>query len=111
MKKGGHIKLRVQILVERDGDGFMAYCPELQGFLVGGSTIEEIKKNTHLAMQGYFASLIKHDDPIPIGIIDNTSPDTPWWKVVITKIQEGLKSRKNAFVEEVCIPFDFAKAA
>lgn len=39
------LKFRIRIIVEKDENGFYAYCPELKGLLVGGSTKAEIHQN------------------------------------------------------------------
>ena len=73
MKKGGkmeRIKLKVQIIIEPDGDGFHAYCPALKGLHTCGDTEEDALKNAKDAVIAYIESLIKHAEPIPIGIVE-----------------------------------------
>ena len=71
------IKVRIELLVERDGEGFHAFCPELPGLHVGGDTEEEAKKLAVDAAIAYLASLIKHGDPIPLSVTD-THRDSIW---------------------------------
>lgn len=60
---------RVQVIIESDGPGFHAYCPALEGLHTYGETEKEALKNAKDAISAYLQSLIKHNDPIPIGIL------------------------------------------
>ncbi len=60
---------KVQVIVEPDEDGFHAYCPALKGLHVSGSTEDEALQNVSNAAMAYIESLVKHGDPIPIGIV------------------------------------------
>lgn len=59
----------VEVVVEPDGDGFHAYCPALKGLHTCGDTLEEAMENAKDAASAYLQSLIKHDEPIPIGVL------------------------------------------
>jgi predicted RNase H-like HicB family nuclease len=61
--------IRVQIFIKKDGEGYHAFCPALEGLHVGGNTLEEVKQNAKDAVEAYLLSLIKHDEPIPLGDI------------------------------------------
>lgn len=63
------IEFRVEVVVEPDEAGFHAYCPALKGLHVGGATVEEALGNAKDAAIAYLRSLIKHGDPIPVGIV------------------------------------------
>lgn len=65
------IKLKIRIIVEQDENGFHAYCPELKGLHVGGATEDEALRNARDAAIAYIRSLLKHDDPIPIGATES----------------------------------------
>lgn len=58
---------KVEIVVEPDGDGFHAWCPALKGLHVDGATEGEATSNAGDAAIAYIQSLIKHNEPIPIG--------------------------------------------
>jgi len=58
----------IPIVVEIDNDRFHAYCPVLKGLHAEGATKEEACKNGVDAAGAYLKSLIKHGDPIPLGI-------------------------------------------
>ena len=62
------IQFTVEIIIEPDGDEFHAYCPALKGLHTCGDTEEEALKNAQNAIQAYLRSLIKHGDPIPLGV-------------------------------------------
>ena len=63
------IGFKIEIVVEPDNDDFHAYCPALRGLHVGGDTEEEAVQNARDAAIAYLESLIKHNDPIPVGAI------------------------------------------
>lgn len=63
-----NIEFEVQIFIEPDESGFHAYCPALKGLHTCGDTPEEALSNAKDAAIAYLRSLIKHGDPIPIGI-------------------------------------------
>ena len=62
------ITLKIRFVVEADGDEFYAYCPDLPGLHVGGATQTEALKNGREAVEAYLQSLIRHKQPIPIGV-------------------------------------------
>lgn len=62
------IEFEVQIFIEPDEPGFHAYCPALKGLHTCGDTQEEALSNAKDAAIAYLHSLIKHGDPIPVGI-------------------------------------------
>ncbi|MCX6006807.1 MAG: type II toxin-antitoxin system HicB family antitoxin [Chloroflexi bacterium] len=63
------IKFQVGIVVEPDGSEYHAYCPALKGLHTCGITVEETLGNACDAATAYIESLIKHGDPIPIGVV------------------------------------------
>lgn len=64
---------KILIIVERDGDGFYAYCPELEGIHVYGDTPEEALSVTKDAVEVYLKMSLAHGDPIPIGQLRSIS--------------------------------------
>jgi len=71
MRKGP--TFTIDVIIEPDGDEFHAYCPGLKGLHTCGSTEEEALQNAKDAAVAYLVSLMKHGDPIPIGITSATS--------------------------------------
>jgi predicted RNase H-like HicB family nuclease len=71
------VQFTVDIIVEPDDGEFHAYCPALKGLHVGGRTEEEALQNATDAVDLYLKSLIKHGDPIPVGVATETitAPD------------------------------------
>jgi predicted RNase H-like HicB family nuclease len=64
-------KVKVRIEVEQDGESFYAYCPDLKGVHVDGGTADEARRNAMLAVSAYVRSLVRHDEPIPVGIMSH----------------------------------------
>ncbi len=79
----------VEITVEPDEDGFHAYCANLKGLHTSGATKEEALSNAKDAVEAYLKSLIKHGDPIPLGII------------VSEKSDENEKAGRSHHIEEL----------
>lgn len=61
------LKIKITVQVEKDGDSFYAYCPGLEGLHVDGSTEDEAIDNAVEAASLYVSSMIRHNDPLPIG--------------------------------------------
>ena len=59
--------LTVTVVVEPDGDEFLAYCPAFKGLLMDGRTEEEALDRVRDGLLVYLESLERHGDPIPIG--------------------------------------------
>ncbi|MFA5032608.1 MAG: type II toxin-antitoxin system HicB family antitoxin [bacterium] len=61
--------MRYRILIEQDEDGvFVVECPSLPGCISQGKTRKEAIENIQDAIDGYIASLKKHNEPIPPSI-------------------------------------------
>ncbi len=58
----------IQVVIKPDESGFHAYCPALKGLHVGGATEEEALQNARDAAIAYLNSLVKHGEPIPLGV-------------------------------------------
>ena len=61
------LRIKITVHVEKDGDSFYAYCPGLKGLHVDGATEDEAVDNAIKAASLYVSSMIRHDDPLPIG--------------------------------------------
>ena len=87
------IGFKVDIIIEPDDGGFHAYCPALKGLHTAGDTKEEALHNARDAAIAYLESLIKHNDPIPVGIIKINEPEeTPPSEMrLISHYTEDLK--------------------
>ncbi len=62
------IGFTVEVIIEPDESSFHAYCPALKGLHATGDTEEEALRNAEDAVKAYIRSLIKHGDPIPVGV-------------------------------------------
>ena len=51
------MKYMVSIVIEKDADGYYAYCPELSGCQTQGDTFEKVSKNIREAIQLYLETL------------------------------------------------------
>ena len=63
------IEFRIEVVIEPDEVGFHAFCPALKGLHVSGDTEDEALQNARDAAIAYLQSLMKHGDPIPVGVI------------------------------------------
>ncbi len=68
------IVFSVLVCVERDGNEYHAFCPHLKGLHTAGKTKREAFSNARDAAEAYLHSLVKHGDPIPIGVEELSWP-------------------------------------
>ena len=61
------IKIKLQLEIERDDNGFHVYCLALKGLHADGATEAEAIETATTAANAYVASLVKHDEPLPVG--------------------------------------------
>lgn len=71
------IEFRIEAIIEPDGDGFHAYCPALPGLHTYGNTVEAALENVRDAATAYLQSCIKHQDPIPVGVVTKHRTEAP----------------------------------
>jgi antitoxin HicB len=58
--------MKYRITLQKDEDGmFVVKCPALPGCISQGKTRDEALTNIKDAIEGYIASLKKHNEPIP----------------------------------------------
>lgn len=55
----------IKVVIEKDGEGYHAYCPSLKGLHVGGQTKSEAIKNVNDAVVLYVESMLKNGEDIP----------------------------------------------
>ncbi len=61
--------MKFRVIIEQDEDGvFVVECPSLPGCVSQGQSRAEAVANIREAIEGYLASLKKHDEPIPPSI-------------------------------------------
>lgn len=73
---GRSIHITIQVVIERDDGGYHAFCPALKGLHVQGNTEGEATDAVKDAILAYLESLIKHGDPIPVGITQSDPCET-----------------------------------
>ena len=65
--------MKFKVTIEQDEDGkFVVQCPALPGCISEGARREETVANIRDAIEGYLASLRKHNEPIPPSIEEET---------------------------------------
>ncbi len=53
------------VVVEKDEDGYFAYCPELQGCYTQGQTFEEVMENIKDAMRLHVEDRLANNESVP----------------------------------------------
>ena len=53
---------KISVVIEKDTDGYYAYCPQLEECQTQGDSLEEIKANIQEAIELYFSTLSKKDE-------------------------------------------------
>jgi predicted RNase H-like HicB family nuclease len=53
--------ITVNIIVEKDEDGYYAYAPDLKGCQSQGNSLEEVKANIKEAVELYLETLDRHE--------------------------------------------------
>ncbi len=48
---------KVSVVIEKDSDGYYAYCPGLKGCQTQGDSLEEVKNNIQEAVELYVETL------------------------------------------------------
>jgi predicted RNase H-like HicB family nuclease len=56
---------RFSVVIEKDQEGFFAYCPELQGCYTQGTTYEETLENIKDAIRLHVEDCLNRGEPIP----------------------------------------------
>ena len=63
--------MKFRVMIQPDEDGvFVAECPTLPGCISQGQTRAEALDNIKDAIEGYLASLRKHNEPVPLPITE-----------------------------------------
>ena len=56
---------RFSVVIEKDEDGYFAFCPELQGCYTQGDTYEEALENIKDAIRIHIEDRLEADEEIP----------------------------------------------
>ena len=67
-------RYRISVVIEKDADGYFAFCPELQGCYTQGDSYEEVLDNIRDAVCLHIEDRVADMEDIPhIGAISLTS--------------------------------------
>ena len=55
----------VSVVIEKDEEGYFAYCPELQGCYTQGETYEEVMENIKDAIRLHIMDRLEKGEEIP----------------------------------------------
>ncbi len=55
---------RFAVVVEKDKQGYFAYCPELQGCYTQGETFEEVVENIEDAIKLHVEDRLANNEPV-----------------------------------------------
>jgi predicted RNase H-like HicB family nuclease len=58
-------KYKFSVIIEKDQDGYFAFCPELQGCYTQGNTHEEVLENIRDAIRLHIENRIESGEEIP----------------------------------------------
>ncbi len=56
---------KFSVVIEKDSEGYFAFCPELQGCYTQGDTYEEVLKNIKDAIRLHIEDRIESGEEIP----------------------------------------------
>ncbi len=59
-------RYRLSVVIEKDANGYFAFCPELQGCYAQGDSYEEALKNIGDAIRLHVEDRIENKEEIPI---------------------------------------------
>jgi predicted RNase H-like HicB family nuclease len=94
------LSVEVDILVEKDGDRYHAFCPSFTGLHMPGDTEEEAVKNAREAVVAFILSYLKHGDPVPGLKLVQVEKTNSYAKGLLTSRANRIRS----FTENVDIP-------
>ena len=61
MNENGDEMLKLNIVIEKDSDGYYAYCPDLRGCQSQGDTYDEANANIREAIELYLETLSEEE--------------------------------------------------
>lgn len=101
------LKIQVRVIVERDGDSFHAYVPDLKGVHAAGDTESEALTAVREGVNLYMQSLLKHNHSIPVGVVlfdrSHSSALAMAWCLFLEGMGLRRMSGKHSSVEEITV--------
>ncbi len=74
------VRYRFSVIIEKDKDGYFAFCPELQGCYTQGNTYEDVLENIKDAIKLHVEDRIDEGEEVPqIESISLTSLEIAVW--------------------------------
>ncbi len=58
-------RYRISVVIEKDADGYFAFCPELQGCYTQGDSYEEVLENIRDAIRLHIEDRVADMEDIP----------------------------------------------
>ena len=72
-------KLLLAVIIEKDADGYFAYCPQLQGCYTQGDTYEEVVQNIKDAIRLHIEDRLANNEPLPkLEAVSLTTVEIPY---------------------------------
>ncbi len=59
------VRYRFSVIIEKDKDGYFAFCPELQGCYTQGNTYEDVLENIKDAIKLHVEDRIDEGEEVP----------------------------------------------
>ena len=59
-------RFTLPVIIEKDKDGYFAFCPDLQGCYTQGDSYEEVLSNIEDAIRLHIEDRLENGEPIPI---------------------------------------------
>lgn len=56
-----NLMTQMSVIIEKDEDGYYAYCPQLEGCQSQGDTLEEVQDNIKEAIELYLSTLSQQE--------------------------------------------------
>lgn len=100
------IKIQVRVVIERDGEGYHAYVPDLKGVHAAGDTEAEAMTAVREGVSLYMQSLMRHSQSIPVGIVVLDRKHSSAFAMAWCLILEGLglrRTKRHSSVEEITV--------
>lgn len=57
-----NLMTQMSVIIEKDEDGYYAYCPQLEGCQSQGDTLEEVQDNIKEAIELYLSTLSQQEN-------------------------------------------------
>jgi predicted RNase H-like HicB family nuclease len=72
-------KLNLTVVIEKDSDGYFAYCPQLQGCYTQGDTYEEALTGIRDAIRLHLEDRAERGEPLPmVEFVSVTTLEVPY---------------------------------